>query len=523
MKKKLIIAIIAIVLAVAIPVTAFVVLGNKEKPEKVNHAAQYAAMESAALHEIVNVLLAEGSGSESNDIPKLASSVTVDVIPSDALLSMVGAQELDWVDKLTMSMDVLLDGTALETALGIGMNGKTIANLDMIMDPMAGISYMAIPAISNYYLKVQNASAAAMPVEMAELRELLSALPTMRESVNKYIDLALAEMKNVEKGTEQITVAGKTETVTVYTNYITEAVAADIVKSVLNAAKNDSALKALLPADADLEAAIDSFLDTIPENPANDKEDALVLKVYLDAGSEVIGRSFDIADDMQIFYLSTSDGTSTKLGFVEAAKGLTLEITDGSIILYTTENSKTSELASFIYSGDEKQGTATLKITAADTGTQMAVVLNWNTTGNKTVVTLALQAGTDSVTLATLTCTGDENEGSVELKLADAIEAMIFGSAEIDPSLLISWGDQTAKMDVLLMGEKLVTFEITETEKTPTDINIPSNVLDMTDPNAMQTFVDSIQLDTLQQNMLNAGIPANIAALLISALQNSFA
>ncbi len=540
MSKKLIIAIIAIVLAVAIPVTLLVVLGGDKDSNKGNNqnqtpgvnldnmtvTEQYAYFEGNALHTVADVLLADGTGSDTDDALKSHSSVTMDIIPSQYLLSMMGAQDLDWVEKLSMNMDVKLDGSTMEFMMGLGLNGKDIANLAMISDPLSGISYISIPTVSKYYLKSPTAVSPNMGADMEELKELLSALPAMRESVNKYIDLALAEMTNVEKGTETVKIGNKSEKVTVLSNYITEAVAVEIVKSVLTEAKNDSALKSLLPDDVDMEAEIDTLLADLPANPSNDKNEAIVLKIYLNNNNEVIGRSLDAMGKTQIFCLSIADGDAMKLGFVTesqgSTQGITLEITDGSIVLSATEDGETNELASLTYSGDDKNGNAVLKITALNTGAEMALNLNWTTSGDKTVVTIALQAGGSSVEVATITCTGNEDKGSVELKLSDAIERLLFNTTEMDPSMLISWdGEASSQVELFMMGEKLVTLAITATEKTPGNIQLPSNVLDMSDPNAMQTFANSINLNTLRQNMLNAGIPAQLVNQLINNLQSS--
>lgn len=532
MSKKLIIAIIAIVIAVAIPVTLLVVLGGNndgnadgKNPnlENLTPAEQYVSLEGTALHDIVNVFLAEGSGSGEEDSFEFATSAEVSIIPSDALMSMLGVEGLEWFQQVSLTADVMQYGNLIQVAMGLGLNGKNIVGFDMINNPLSGISYMGIPALSKYYMKTQNPVTSGASFEMGELKDLLTALPTMRESLNTYIDLAMAKMTNIERGTEAVKVGSTTENTTVLTNYITEKVAVEIVKAVLTEAKNDSKLEALLPSNVDLDAEIDNILATLPNSPPDNKSEAIVLKVYLNENGEVIGRAIDMMDRTRFFFVSIADGNATKLGFVAEGKGLTLEIASNSIVLLTEEDGETAELASLTYSGDNKNGAAALKVTSADTGMQVSFNLDWKTSGGKTVITVSIKSGLQSVDVATITCTGDDTNGTMEIKLSDGIESLIFGTTEIDPSLLISWGNSGNKMDLFMMGEKMVSFVLSVTEKTPTEIKAPSNALDMSNPNAMQTFVNSIKMNTLRQNLINAGMPAYYADAFINGFASGFA
>jgi len=539
MSKKLIISIVAIVLAVAISVSLFFVFGKKNNDDKAKLAEQYIALEGRALHDLVNVLLAENTDSGSTDLVdplKSASSAIIDIIPSDDLLAMIGAEDFGWINKFTMTMDVLQDGSMIQTIMGIGLNGKTIASLDMINDPLSGISYLAIPTISQYYLKAQNAATPNMAPAMDSVMELLNALPTMRDSVNTYVDLVLAEMKHIEKGTENITVGDSSEKVTVYTNYITDKVAYDIITSVLNQAKSDSALKDLLPEGVDLEAEIDNILATLPKDAEDNKDEAIVLKVYLDDEDNVIGRKFDILGQAQFYYHGIDGGDAMEIGFIAEGSGVIFEAdlsgSSNSFILYLVEDGEPVELGALIITGDETKGSCELKLSedaaamlfgSSSASINAALKFNWETANDQTVITMLLSMMGEDMEVASLTFTGDDTTGTCELKLSDAIESLIFQSTEVDPAILISWGnddDTDAKMVLSLAGTSLVTFEMTATEKTPTDIEIPSDSLDLADPNAMQAFVNSLNLNTLRQNMLDANIPAQLVNELISNLDS---
>lgn len=535
MSKKLIIAIVAVVLAVAIPVTAFVILGGKKEPEKADYAAQYAALESAALHNMVNTLLSDNISIRPADPEKYAATAKVDISLSENILALMGLEGVTFADlgmpnTLTAKTDTYIDGFKQKVVLDLLLNGQTILSGNMISDPMSGVSYLAIPTISNYWLKAQNEAMAQLPDVsslMNGLSEIAELLPTLREPLNKYIDLALAEMNNVEKGTETITVMGKSETATVYTNYITEKVATNAVKAVLTAAKSDSTIQSLLPANVNLEATIDMLLSSLPEDPSTAKEDAIVLKVYQDQSGKVIGRSFDLSGSAVFSYFVSSDGSAAKLSIVASDEGFALEINKEGAVLYAIQKNESVKMGSLTFSGDKQNGAVKLALSKTVTGgnADQAIVLKWATADDKFTLTLATESGAESADLGYLIISGDETKGSVEFKLADTLEASLFGTADADLSLLCNWdaNDSTtaARMIVSLMGSPLVTFRFYDIEDIePADVVFPSNALDAANSAAMNAYVNSLNLNILRQNLINAGIPALLIDAIFSSMGN---
>ena len=538
MKKKLLIAIIAVVIAVAIPVTAFVILGgqdDKTRPEKDKTAEQYVALESAAFHEVINTLLSDNIEIGTFEPEKIAATGKVDISLSDNILALLGAEDATFADlglpnTLTSKTSIYIDGLKQKMVIDLLLNGQNIVSGNMISDPTSGVSYLAIPTISNYWLKAQNTSTQQMPdvsALMDGLTEIVNLLPTLREPANKYIDLALAQMKNVDKGTETISIGGQSKTVTVYTNYITEKVAMEIVKAVLTEAKTDSTLKSLLPADLNFEATADMLLNSLPEDPSNDKEDAIVLKLYVDENNKAVGRSLAVADDVHLYYFASAQDKAAELGFKSRSNGFTLEINSNGATIYAIDGNVSIKLGSLTFTGDEKNGSVKLMLskTVTNGSEDTAIICKWASADDKFTLTLALESGAASTDLGYLIISGDESKGSVELKLADAIENALFGSADADLSLLCDWdaGDPStnAKMNLSLMGNQLISFRFYDFNDIEfEEIVLPSNALDVTNSNAMDAFVNSLNLNTLRQNLLNAGIPAQLVDAIFASANN---
>lgn len=475
LKQKWILIIVAAVLAVAIPVAIIGCVGPQQ--QQADPAEQYVKLEGDALHGLINSMSATTNTAGSH------ATSTIDIIPSETLFAMMGLQDMDmtWAEKLTLKLDSKVDGANINALMNLGMNGKTLLAVDMITNPTTGISYLAIPTLSSYYLKVNQNNAAAGSA--AAVNGLLSQLnipetQTVKNLLNKYIDIILANMTLVEMETEDMTVGDKTQSVTVYKNYITEKVAQDTVKAVLTEVKKDETIKSMLPEGAELTDAIDEMLSSMNAEPSTDKEDAILLTVYVNGDNEIIGRAFSVDRQVSISYLTLSD----------------------------------------------ESGSATELAVTADT---VQYVLSGSATANGGSYTLSMRGDGQNVTFGTLSYTGNSQSGSAQIRLSDFIQQSIFATTEIDPSLKIDWriseDGSAADIDLYLYmaSQQIIGIETSTTNISDdrVEITVPGSSLDITNPDHQNYYLESLDFDTLQSNMLSAGIPSE----LVDAIMAQFA
>ena len=465
--KKLILGITAGVLVLAI---ALVILLGGMQSAPLTPAQQYIKLETDLLHSLVNSIpdeLAEGT-----------AVTNIDILPTDALLAMFGMVDMDWAQKLTVTLDTKQKDNLQEVLWGFKLNGKELFTANMIADPITGITYLTVPIVSDLYLKIDESTAGVpdgsndIVSSASGLTDFLAALNISEADVakallNKYIDIFFSHLTDVEKQTQVLNIGGKVQNAEVYTNYITEKVFTDALRAVLTEAKNDAALKAALPEDVDFEDMIDEALDALTAEPTNDRKEAIVLKLYVDSENNIIGRDLFIS------------GTEIS-------------------ILTATQNGSTAFKATY---GDE----------------ELAYELMIDGSGNGT---LSMVQPDQSVILGTLTYTGDKNKGSCEIKLSDFIENTLLQSTEIDPALQIRWETKGDTVDVdlslLMAGEELVKIETSSTPKdAPATITPPSSSLDMNVEEEMNRYMESIDMSALRANMLDAGVPQNIVDFLL--------
>ncbi len=468
--KKLVLGITAGVLVLAISLA--ILLGGMQSAP-LTPAQQYIKLETDALHLLVNNL--------SNGPAEGAADTTLDIMPSDALLTMFGFEDMDWAKKLTLVIDAGQKDNLQNMLVGVKLNGTDILSMNMISDALSGVTYLCIPTISDHYLKVDSATAGDMNGSIAgsasALTDFLAALNISEADVaksllNKYIDIFFSHMTDVEKETQVLTVGGKTQTAEVYTNHITQKVFTDALRAVLTEARNDTVLKAALPEDMDLADMIDEALDALETEPSTDREDAIVLKLYVDGEKNIIGRDVFI-DGTEISILTATQDDSTAFKATYGNEDLTYE---------------------FMVDGN---GKGTLSMVQPD----------------------------QTVILGNLTYTGDMNKGSCEIKPSDFIENLLLQATNIDPALTFGWETKGDTVDIDLSlsmaGEEMIKIASSSTPKdAPSSITLPNSSLDYNNPEEYENYENNMDLETVRANLLRAGVPENFVNFVLGAPKN---
>lgn len=453
MKKKLFTVIIALVLVAATPLAFASMLSGCKNPDP---AEEYVALESNAMHKLINDTFANAS--PSSDVH---TTTTVDVILADTFYELMSRQDLAWIDRFTLAFDVHQDSYLTEMLLTTGVNGNPLLSYNCIANPLSGVSYIAIPTISDYYVK----SGSSIPTDDITLEDVLAQLNTPETEVAKallikYVDIAITNMVNIEKSTQELIVKGVSQEVNVYTNYITEKVFMDGIKAVLTEAKADSQIKAIFPAEANFEAAIDKAIASLNEQtPSDDKNDAIVLITYADKDNNVVGRKLSTSTfSLSHITLSTISGSVSETFIGEAQNSFRLE------------GSRTSGSSSY-----------TLFITSAG----------------------------QSIEVGTIASSGNKKAGTCEITLSDFIEQNLFNTTEANIALKFQWNvtDTRTDFDVYmsLMSQQLFAIKTSTTQGAEKDIVLPSTSLDRNNRTEMQAYIDSIVTDTLQKNMEKIG------------------
>lgn len=470
MKKKLFTVIIALVLVVATPLAFASMLSGCKKPDP---AEEYVALESNAMHKLINDAFANAS--PSSDVHTTAN---VELKLSDLFFTIMDREDLNWIDSVSANFDLHQNKTLNDVATVIGMNSKPLFSYNGVVDSLTGITYVSIPTISDYYIQTINNTT----VDLSGLQQALAQLNTPETEVAKallikYTEVALKNMVNIEKATETLNIKGVTQEVNVYTNYITEKVFLDAFKAILTEAKNDSQLKAIFPDEVNWEAAIEEAIASLnKQTPSDDKSDAIVLITYADKDNKVVGRK-----------LSTSTFSLSHI---------TLSTISGSV--------------SETFIGDA-QNNFRLEGRRA-------------TPGSSTYTIFITSAGQEIET-GTIAVSGDKTAGMCKITLSDFLEQSLFGDASADFAVAIQW-DTTSTgtavdMALSLMAQEVISISASATQSAPKDVTVPSISLNTYSTEDMQIYSDSINTYELMNNMLAIGFPSEYIDAVINALEGT--
>lgn len=433
-------------------------------------------------------------------------------------LQQAGLSNLDLGFLKNINMDISSNMTKdkMAAALGLGLGGKKIATVDMILDMAGSKVYLGIPELNKQYLSIPMEGVEDMSAFTEMKDAMVNALPTAAEVeklADTYYGIILSNVSSVKTSSKEVTAGGVKQNFTRLTCKITEKDLMKIAVKVLEKAQKDNTLKDVLdrfgkfynsiqemswdeyyygeyePVDlyAMLVEAAESY---IPELEAGmedaSKDNYLVIYTLVDAKGNICGRELDVVSegesmDLNVSYACTSSGN--KLGFV-------MELSDAAKI-----SGKGTQ------SGNKKNMTYTL--TVEDTK----------------YATLKV---TDYVS------TDKEFSFNAELIPADELlsgsdEAAIGIMAMAKPSIKVSYsaqGNESASVSVKLLSDGKLLLGVSSSGKTSGNatVNIPSDTVDGNNQQALMNWVSSLDMEALMKNLEAAGISEELLSQLVGSL-----
>ncbi len=438
---------------------------------------QYAKLETAQWQKLVDTLTSNTSTGTSN----LAASGAMDITLGDSLLSLLGGAipegvDLTWLKKFSLSYDLQSNGDLMKEVIGLGLNGKNIVSMDVVADMATSVLYVALPEWSNKYIKL-DASAMGGGADSTVGAVTGNSIMNMLESLNlpqgkemnsllmKYIQLAYKGMTDVTKEKAPFTVNGTDFTFTAYTCKITEKIATDILISVLTEAKKDATIKGMLPDSTGYEASIDALLTALQADTDYDTTSVFHLVTYVDGQNNIVGRK-----------LALIEGDTTTVD-----------------VQYFVANGKTE----FTLSAD-------------------GYMISFR--GKKNNYQLSMTTMGQEITLLNIKTTGNEKKGTLTITPTEFITQSIFAQP-LEFSLELSWDSTTANakvgIDAYLNKSLLLGIQISGKETTPGNITVPSDTVDPNNQAALQSWLATINIETLLNRLVDAGVPQSLFGALL--------
>ncbi len=325
-KKWLIPAVIAAVVVVALLVIA-VLPGLRmalAKPDDLYHRVEMEGIRKVSESAASYYGNAISAGSKLDDMGMSGSAELTFGKEFYELLESYTGLELDWLQKVAMDYAFdRKDGTA-GGAFGLKLNSQKLATLNLVLDQEEEQMFLQVPEISKNYMSLDMNDilrdirrslgysvydlfsymfTGMDEASVEQMERVMAALPTqdqMEKLVNKYLQIAVNSIQDVEKGKDTLSAGDVTVEYTTLTVVLNEKNAGKIVENVLTELKKDKEVEKYvrnvakaLDADEDLYddflEELDEILESVEDAEGSGKE-KITMTLYIDGKGKIRGR-----------------------------------------------------------------------------------------------------------------------------------------------------------------------------------------------------------------------------------------
>lgn len=414
--------------------------------------------------------------------------------------------DMSFLSKINLSMDVSMKDDMEKMQMTLGLNGQQIVTLNMLMKMADSIMYVAAPELNDGWIKfdmgemMPAGSASGMMNSAATMTALADALPdaeTLTKVLDRYLNLVLPELDNVEQTDTKLELYGLEQECTALTLKIYEADALAIAKAVLNTAKDDADLKKIIEdvakavedmagedigadgAYIDFKEGITDALDELNSITETDTENPITLVTYVDKNHEVIGCMLKMS--------AQDSDRGTFYGY---------SITEGDkFAVEVAIPSDVDDSDDFKLSGNG---------TKADGKTNGTYTITMN---GKDYLKLKVEDLTAESGTLTLTPT--------ETMVYDlGLNALPFKNLAVQVKL----GGDGMELNVLSENKLLAGLALKAIQSAGPNLSEPSNATDAMDSAAMQSWAEKLDLTKVLDNLEKAGVPSALIEGIINGL-----
>lgn len=505
---------------------------NKEQYENLSDEEYMQKLEQNNIGEVLDAftgIYGSLSTLDPNSSANLGAEVGISLQVGDYVLDMLQqsyedstgeSMDFSFLSRVGLDMSTSIVDDMMGMELGVALANQKIISLNMLMNLSDSIMWFAVPELNDTYLEM-NMGDMGMDMSSAlgsleDMPDIMSALPSeeqLSKLLTRYIELALANIKNVERTATTLELDGLKQDCTQMSVKLYQADAQAVLKAVASAALEDKDLQAIIEnftdfynemmrtqyedmgygwewEDIDLYSDFTAMLEAmleemdVPEDDL-DTENYIELVTYIDEDHIVIGRELKMpgADRAAGHYYTVTEGNA--FAFEAVIEGTGFAITG---------------------SGTEKSGVIDGEYTLVVENTPMLVLELEDWTSN----------GMESVS------------GTIRLEPTAELMNSVFGGSSgmpfADVALEIKLDlDNEFYVELNLLGnDMLIVGIILEGKETSSDsLREPSNAIDMNDYEALQEWIADMDFDTIINNLRNAGVPSDLVDLLEDALDQA--
>ena len=499
-KGKLVLGIIAAVLAVAVALAAFnwgsvsrffirsfgspvAYMADVEK----DNVAKTAENLATRYDEALATYSPKGTAVDANVSVEVGDALIT--LLSTALAQSGADMDLSWIDSIQLEPKINTYENTMQMDVGVGLNNTKIATVSVVWDMDSQTMWVGVPELHKTFVEMDAAD--TMGYEAEEAAEsfkmsqqmtaaMMEALPSgdqLEKLINKYFGIIVDGIEDVEKSSEKMEIDGLEQKLTLLTATVSQKEAVQIVTDLLEAAQDDKTIEDILDALSDT-AGMDLYeeftyaVESTLEDMEDVKDEAsnskfLTIETYLDNKDDIVGRTLTVhmeGEKVEASYLTVTEG-----------KEFTFE---AEVDALTVTGEGTVE-------GEKRTGSYTFTVD-----------------------------GTDYLVLEVedLLCT-DEGDitGTVRLiPTATTYEMMDLPAAAStllgQSALALTMEEESLKIGIETGGQTLLAMTLSGSTAKPSQVAIPEGVSTEDDAGG-QKWLSELDFDAVLGNLKKAGVP----------------
>ena len=467
------------------------------------------------------------------DLELMLGDMMIDLVENAIFGTTESGMDMSFLSNIGLGLEIDATEEIAQIAVDLNLSNTEIVKLLLLANEES--LWAGAPDLVDGYLKADfadlgidlDAITASTPSVMGMLPNIIPDENTTATILNRYLELALKEIDNVERTTETLTLDGLSQEATKLTVKIYEQDALDAVKAVLKAAKTDADIKKVVEdfgdfyndmmaemnaeydidyedvdAYAEFTKLIDEALNQLPAQ-AETTDSYIGLILYVDDNHNVIG----CALDMGVIYTQTVPNVST----------------NGAAANSTSTSNQESYIVFSYYTVTEGNNFKTV----FEIAEEMKVTGSGTINNGKIDGTFAFTA--DGITGLTIelknfdTNNRDAVSGTMIIKPTkdllsqmDGIDELPFDDIGLQLDLDVTSDKYNVTLKLIGDDAMVVGLALKLATKTPGNIKAPVNTVDVTDQQAFMNWVAGIDFGEIVDNLEDAGVPDSLLTALES-------
>lgn len=436
------------------------------------------------------------------------------------LLNTLSSADISWINSANLSMDNSLKKDAAAQSANLYINGVKICTINLLMDSKDSSVYINIPEVSDGYVKASledissknedNSSTDSLHVNMqaADIlenyftaKETLPSADALQDIFEKYSEIVIDKLPEGDSSKETVTAGDVSEEQDIVTTEIDQKAAADIMEAIYSSAKDDSGLKELFDSFSADDYTYEDFIMSLDDmvaslkgdyDKSSDTEDIAPPETESIAEGEPYGEALEASEFILKTYWNGQDIVGSQLA-VETSLGEEvvfkyLETSDGDKkgVLFNIAGSEgISVEGSGTVSDNKLNGTYTFSSNNKD-------MMKINITDHD----LSLWKDGNLKGTYELTGTTDGSFDGMDVKLS------------LDRSETKSECRASLSVHGTYLGALTISSENKDSVIVPDKDSI-EKIYDFTSESDVNDFTDSMNMDTVMENLDKAGMPEN--------------